>query len=99
MKEEKSILLEAEDIVNGVRASDYGSAEESFAKIAYITNLMLDGGEKLNMQTNGEIGLTVACKVLMAVKLSRQSHKHKRDNLVDLCGYAELLNRIESIND
>ena len=33
--------------------------------------------------------------VMMAVKLVRESYKHKRDNLVDLCGYANILNEIE----
>ena len=35
------------------------------------------------------------CNVMIAVKLIRERHKHKRDNLVDLCGYAEILNRLE----
>ena len=34
----KSILLEAEEIVNGSRATDYGSAIKSFNKIATIAN-------------------------------------------------------------
>lgn len=32
--------------------------------------------------------------VLMAVKLSREAFKHKRDNLVDLIGYADILNEV-----
>ena len=28
----------------------------------------------------------------------RERNKHKRDNLVDLCGYAEILNRLEDNN-
>ena len=32
---------------------------------------------------------------MMAVKLAREKFNHKRDNLVDLAGYAELLNRWE----
>jgi hypothetical protein len=31
----------------------------------------------------------------MAVKLTRESFQHKRDNLVDLCGYAHLLQVLE----
>ena len=92
---ENSILKEAEEIVNGERAADYGSAKESFKRVSDITNLLLDDSEKLHISTNSDICDTIVCKVLIAVKLSRQSHKHKRDNLVDLCGYAELLNRLE----
>ena len=91
----ESILAEAERIVNGARAADYGKAEDSFNRVAKITNLLLDKDEHTRLEEDGEITATVACKVLLAVKLARQSNKHKRDNLVDLCGYAFLLNELE----
>ena len=90
----ESILLEAEAIVKGARAQDYGSAKESFAKISALTNEMLDKSELEEMQ-EGNISATVVCKVLMAVKLSRNSYAHKRDNLVDLAGYSELLSQLQ----
>ena len=96
MNKETSILAEAEVIVNGVRATDYGSASDSFSKIAQITSLMLDADEKEVLLHDGELTDTIVCKVLMAVKITRQANRHKRDNLVDLCGYAELLNRLEN---
>lgn len=89
-----SILTEAESIVNGARASDYGSAHESFFRIANLTETLLDKTEK-EVLKEGEIHSTIVVKMLLAVKLVRESNKHKRDNLVDLCGYAELLNRIQ----
>ena len=95
VSERPSILTEAEDIVNGVRATDYGSAKESFKRIADLTNLMLSPSERELLFHDGQICDTIAIKVLMAVKIARESNKHKRDNLVDLCGYAELLNRVE----
>jgi hypothetical protein len=84
MKNE-SILTEAESIVNGERAADYGSAHESFRRIGAVTGLISNTDDTPAIR---------ACKTLIAVKLIRESHKHKRDNLVDLCGYAELLNRL-----
>lgn len=83
--ENKSILSEAEDIVNGSRQSDYGDANESFSRIATIASVM----------TGKELSPEDCCAVMMAVKLVRESFNHKRDNLVDLCGYAELLNRLK----
>ena len=80
-----SILAEAEEIVNGSRHSDYGDAKESFSRIATIASVM----------TGKELSPEDCCAVLMAVKLVRESFKHKRDNLVDLCGYAELMNRLK----
>jgi len=85
----ESILDEAESIVNGERATDYGSAQESFHKIGAMAKLM---------HCEGDTDDITACKTLIAVKLVRESNKHKRDNLVDLCGYAELLNRLHENN-
>ena len=81
----KSILSEAEEIVNGSRQSDYGDARESFSRIATIASVMV--GKELSPED--------CCAVMMAVKLVRESFNHKRDNLVDLCGYAELMNRLK----
>lgn len=80
----KSILAEAEDIVNGSRQSDYGDARESFSRIATIASVM----------TGKELSPEDCCAVMMAVKLVRESFAHKRDNLVDLCGYAHIMNEI-----
>lgn len=81
---EKSILSEAEEIVNGSRHSDYGDAKESFSRIATIASVM----------TGKELSPDDCCAVMMAVKLVRESFNHKRDNLVDLCGYAHIMNEI-----
>lgn len=80
----KSILAEAEDIVNGSRQSDYGDARESFSRIATIASVM----------TGKELSPKECCAVLMAVKIVRESFKHKRDNLIDLCGYAHIMNEL-----
>ena len=81
----KSILAEAEEIVNGSRQADYGDAKESFTKVASVASVM----------TGKELSPDDCCAVLMAVKLVRESFAHKRDNLVDLCGYAELMNQLK----
>ena len=82
---DKSILSEAEEIVNGSRHSDYGDPVESFERIAKTASMI--AGKDLFPED--------CCAVMMAVKLVRESFNHKRDNLVDLCGYAELLNRLK----
>lgn len=83
--ENKSILSEAEEIVNGSRHSDYGDAANNFHRIANVVNSMYP---QLN------INAQQCCAVLMAVKLIREGFRHKRDNLVDLCGYAHIMNEI-----
>ena len=32
---------------------------------------------------------------MVCVKLSREMHRHKRDNLVDACGYTRLMSVLE----
>lgn len=81
----KTILEEANEIVAGSRQQDYGDAVESFKKIAQIASVT----------TGKDLTASDCCKVLMALKDVRQSNKHKRDNLVDACGYREILYRIE----
>lgn len=91
-KDTASVLLEAESLVNGDRAKAYGPATKSFKRIADIsTSLMTE--EELN---GNEITDIMICKILVALKLARQINSHKRDNLVDLAGYASLWNEIEN---
>ena len=80
-----TILEEANEIVAGSRQQYYGHACESFARISTMAILMT--GKELTPQD--------CCKVLIAVKMTREAFKHKRDNLVDLCGYAYLLQVLE----
>lgn len=80
----KSVLEEALEIVNGSRNVDYGDPVISFIKIGKIATLIC--GEPMTP--------IMCCAALMAVKIERESYKHKRDNLVDLCGYTEIMNRL-----
>lgn len=88
MKKEKneseSILLEAEKILNGDRQADYSDAVTNFKRISECASLL----------TGKELTSEDCCKVMIAVKLMRERNKHKRDNLVDLCGYSDILNEI-----
>ncbi len=81
----RSILAEAALIRSGERNADYGDAVENFRRITQIANAI----------TGLELTPAQCCKVMIAVKLARELHNHKRDNLVDLCGYADILALIE----
>ena len=81
----QSILDEAKAIVEGSRQSDYGDAANNFERIAAIVNSVYP---ELNITSQQ------CCMVMIAVKLIREGYRHKRDNLVDLCGYAHIMNEI-----
>lgn len=75
----KTILEEAREVTDGARQSDYGDAEESFDRICSILkafDILIDPYD-----------IPI---ILIAIKLVRESYSHKRDNLVDICGYARL---------
>jgi hypothetical protein len=83
-----NVLKEAETLVNGERRQQYGPILESFQKIAKMWSMIL--------------GITVTTQhvamCMIALKLCRHIPGFKRDNLVDICGYAylaEILNRQE----
>ena len=82
MKDEKSILQEAHSIVNE-RNEDkdrrYGSFDDCMGRVAALATIL----------TGKEITVDDAYNILISLKLSRESHYHKRDNMVDLCGYVQ----------
>lgn len=82
----KTILDEAKEIVDGLRADDYYDPVKNFRDISVMASLM----------TGKTFSPADCVKVLMAVKLTRESFKHKRDSLVDLCGYTYILSKIEN---
>ena len=81
----ESVLSEAERIVNGDRQADYSDPVENFKHIASIASAI----------SKEDLSPTTCAIVMIAVKLARENYKHKRDNLVDLAGYVEILNRIK----
>ena len=85
LPKEKSVLLQAESIVNNDRNEQYGDANAAFELYSEI------------LKTTFGIDLTPSdvCKVMIAVKLGRLKYKYKEDSIIDTCGYLELLNRLE----
>lgn len=95
-KKTDNILNEADNIVNN-NTRGYGDVIDSFSAIAEITNGILNTCEKTAMQC-GILKPSIIAKVMISIKLHRESVSHKRDNLTDLCGYSEILNKIEDDN-
>lgn len=77
-----SILLEAQDITHGARAQAYGHVLDDFQRTAGMVSAML--AHKLKEPITPDDVTRIMC----CVKLSRETNRHGRDNLVDLAGYA-----------
>lgn len=74
------ILLEAHALINAERQESYGAPVESFCRTARLWSAYL--GHSVTAKD------VAACMALL--KLSREAHQHKRDNLLDAAGYIGL---------
>jgi hypothetical protein len=63
--------------------------EESFQRIASFASLML----------RRELSAKDVAVIMLCVKMVRESAKHQRDNLVDICGYADLLQQLYDVDE
>jgi hypothetical protein len=88
-------ISEALSIVGGDRQAQYGNQKTNFRKYAKITNSLLDKTEIESLRA-GKITDTIVCKVLMSIKLGRHAYKPKKDNVVDLIGYASILHELQT---
>lgn len=80
----ESVLDEAKRITGGERRADYGHPADDFAHTA----LMWNGILAAKLRDSAVITAMDVPLCMIAVKLARQSNRHKRDNLVDIAGYA-----------
>lgn len=75
----ETTLQEAQRLVHGDRGAAYGHPLDDFNRSAKMWSAIL--------------GITVTAEqvglCMIAVKISRQCNKPKRDNMVDAAGYAE----------
>ena len=84
MKREE-ILSEAENLINGDRAKDYGDAFTNHKRIADIWSVVM--GREVTVK---EVILCMIC-----MKMARLVHDSKSDSWVDICGYAGLGGEID----
>lgn len=84
----ESILQEAERIINGDRAEQYGDAAESFTDIAKRWTIELD--DRLSAPVTA---LDVA-RMMTQLKMSRSRRSYHRDSYVDGAGYLGLTGQL-----
>jgi len=80
----EGVLDEAARLTSGARHGDYGHPRDDFARTARMWSGVLAS----KLRPGAEIDAMDVPLCMIAVKLARQAHRHKRDNLVDVAGYA-----------
>lgn len=76
----ESALQEAQRLVHGARNVDYGHPIDDYTRTGRLWGAILG---------IGDIDPRICCLMMAAVKISREVNAPKRDNRVDLAGYAE----------
>lgn len=88
---QESVLQEAERLVNGDRQASYGDASESFERIADFWHAYL----KTKLKSDVHISAKDVASMMILMKVSRSVTSNKRDNWVDMAGYAELGSKLD----
>lgn len=85
----KTILEEARELVYGDRNAQYGHPKDDYAKVAKMWSAFL----------GVEISPHQAASMMIFIKMSRLAHEPKRDTIVDIAGYAEVVARILDMDE
>lgn len=84
-KTDESILAEADRIVHGARRDAYGHPYDNFLRTARLWEPIFER----------DVTPQMVALAMIQVKVARQLHVPKRDNLVDIAGYAGTYDMVE----
>jgi len=89
------IMAEAVSLTNGDRRAAYGDAREVFAAYGHAWSAILAP----KLQPGVFIDAADATLMMAVLKICREAHKVKRDNVVDAHGYLRLHARVTGLNE
>lgn len=89
------VLIEAFSIINGDRQQSYGHPSVSFARHAEYWTTYLMGNGKLVQ--GAALSAKDVAMLLLLLKVSREQGKPARDNIVDIAGYAGLVDSLNNL--
>ncbi len=81
----ETVCQEADRVVSSEKRAEYGDPKESLDLVAKMWSAIL--------KTNVSGPQVALC--MIALKIGREVHRHKRDNLVDISGYSKVLSMYE----
>lgn len=93
----ETITAEAERLVMGARGDAYDHPFNDYQRTGMIWGALFHEWAKKAAASSVPIAIPpeLACLGMIGVKLSRESFKHKRDNLTDTAGYALCVDLIQ----
>ena len=90
MSKPETVLEEAQRIIYGDREKTYGHPSKNFENTAMFWRAWLISKRGLDVPFDVED----VAMMMALLKLARQAHAHKRDNLVDLNGYVACIQKV-----
>ena len=87
-----SILKEANAIIYGDREKTYGHPSRNLVTIAKMWNAYLEGRQDASRSLNAK---DVAALMVLLKTARLANNPDHRDSLVDICGYAALIERCD----
>ena len=94
MDVEKSVLMDAYAVVHEERDPEYGPAIEDFTSLGVLWATLINRFlKKQGFKSIPVIPPRVVGNMMIALKINRDVHFPKRDNMVDVAGYAENVER------
>lgn len=88
--DEETISQEANRLVNGARQASYGHPYDDFTRTGKMWAAVLrDWALTVEINHTPDIPPHLVGLCQVGIKISREVNAPKRDNLVDICGYAE----------
>lgn len=93
----ETVLEEANRIIYGDREKTYGNPAKNFDATAELWNGYLRAKlvEQNGHDYNWEITALDVAHMMILLKMARELHMHKRDNVVDMAGYAGCIQKME----
>lgn len=89
-----SVLTEANKLVNGKRDVQYGIPYLNWGDTAEMMTAYLHATKKL--PRDKKLDAHDAALLMQCVKLSREGNLRSRDNILDMAGYAAVVERIDA---
>ena len=89
MDVKSELLAEAESLVTGPRANDYGDAAINHLRIAALWNVWIG-----NREIPGPISAYDAAMMMALVKFARCQHRPATESHIDIAGYAAVVEDI-----